>query len=72
VDRLMLTKRDFLGEETWLHWKRDEEALQQYRNEVSKRGKPTEEEKMIMAMNKPWLAFYKAVLYDPDKAKNKA
>jgi hypothetical protein len=69
---MMLTKRDFLGEEVWLRWKRDEESLQQYRNEVSKRGKPTEEERLIMQINKPWLEFYRRVLYDPDKAKNKA
>ena len=70
--RLLLTMRDFLGEETWKAWKQDEESLLQQRNQVaSKGGKPTEEDLMKIRMNKPWLEFYKSVLYDPTKAKSK-
>lgn len=59
-----MTKRDFYGEE-WFKWAlQDYEALRQFRNEVSGR-RPTELEKILLRINKPWEAFYKAVLTTP-------
>jgi hypothetical protein len=67
----MLTKRDFLGEETYKAWKTDEEQLLQFRNQVSDKakqgGKPSAEDLAILAVNKPWISFYKVVLSDPRK-----
>jgi hypothetical protein len=66
----VLTKRDFLGDETWRAWKQDEERMLQFRNEVAaKKGKPSEEDLFNINLNKPWLAFYKKILYDPPKKK---
>lgn len=64
----MFTKRDFLEDEVWKRWKTDEEQMLQFRNQVAaKGGKPSQEDLAVMAVNKPWLAFYKVVLNDKPK-----
>ena len=56
-----MTNREFHGEDFWLWALQDYEALRAYRNTVSKR-RPTEEEMLILEINKPWERFYAAIL----------
>ena len=55
--KMLLLSRDFLGEEFFKWASQDLEEMNRFRNEVSKR-RPTEEEKVIMQINKPWISFY--------------
>lgn len=62
---LMLTKREFLGEETWKRWKQDEERLLQFRNEFAAlKRKPDQYERAQLALNKVFIDGYKRILYD--------
>jgi hypothetical protein len=57
---LPMTKREFFGE-FYLWALQDYEKLRAYRNEIAKR-KPTEEEMLVLKLNKPWERFYGAIL----------
>jgi chloramphenicol O-acetyltransferase len=58
---MALTTRAFLGEEFFKFATQDLEEMNRFRNEVSKR-RPSEEEKLIMQINKPWISFWNTVL----------
>jgi hypothetical protein len=58
-----LKKREFLGEEFYKWALQDNEEMLRFRNEVSAR-RPTDEEKTLLKLYKPWFAFYKAILKD--------
>jgi len=61
--RFILSSRDFLGEEFYKAASKDLEELNRFRNEVSAR-RPSEEEKLILKINKSWIAFYNNILSD--------
>jgi hypothetical protein len=56
-----MSAREFHGEEFYLWALQDYESLRAFRNAVSKR-RPTEEELMILKINKPWEEFYRRIL----------
>jgi hypothetical protein len=58
-----VTKREFHGEQFYLWALGKYEKMRAYRNEVSKR-KPTEEELLILKLNKDWEQFYRRILFD--------
>jgi hypothetical protein len=53
--------RDFLGEETWKRWKMDYDHCMGYRKTI--KGKPTEEQRVILEANAQWIEFYGSVLF---------
>ena len=53
--------RDFLGEKDWILWKQDLDELLSYRKSI--KGKPTDEQRFILDMNRTWIDFYNKVLY---------
>ena len=56
-----MTRREFHGEEFYLWMLQKYEQLRAYRNAVSKR-KPTEEEMLILRINKPFEDSYRRML----------
>ena len=57
----MLTKREFLGEDYYKWACQDRDLLLQFRNKFAK-VTPTEVDKLLMKINKDWIAFYKRIL----------
>lgn len=55
-----MNKRALHGEDFWKWAKADFEKLMAYRNAIN--GKPTEEQRLMLEIQKPWVSFYKAVL----------
>jgi hypothetical protein len=53
--------RDFLGDETWKRWKTDYDNCMAYRKTI--KGKPTEEQMVILTMNAAFIEFYGSVLF---------
>jgi hypothetical protein len=53
--------RDFLGDETWRRWKTDYDNCMAYRKTI--KGKPTEEQMVMIKMNAAFIEFYGSVLF---------
>ena len=53
--------RAFLGEETWKRWKTDYDNCMAYRKTI--KGKPTEEQMVIIKLNAQFIEFYGSVLF---------
>lgn len=53
--------REFLGEETWKRWKQDYDACMGYRKTL--KGKPTDEQRVILETNAALIEFYGSVLF---------
>lgn len=53
--------RDFLGEDTWKRWKTDYDNCMAYRKTI--KGKPTEEQMVVLQMNAQFIEFYGSVLF---------
>jgi len=57
----MLPARDYLGDEVWKEWKRDYDELMAYRKTI--KGKPDIYQQAMLALNQPWIDFYKSALF---------
>lgn len=53
--------REFLGEDTWKRWKLDFDNCMAYRKTI--KGKPTEEQMVLLKMNAHFIEFYGSVLF---------
>lgn len=53
--------REFLGEETWKRWKLDYDNCMAYRKTI--KGKPTEEQMVLLNTNADFIEFYGSVLF---------
>lgn len=53
--------RDFLGDETWKRWKTDYDNCMAYRKTI--KGKPTEEQMLLLKANASFIEFYGSVLF---------
>ena len=58
--------RAFLGDETWKRWKTDFDSCMAFRKTL--KGKPTEEERLILDMNNAFIEFYSSVLFHSTRA----
>lgn len=56
-----LEARDFLGEEFWKRCKQDYDACMAYRKTI--KGKPTDEERVLIEMNAAFIEFYGSILF---------
>lgn len=54
--------REFLGEETWIKWKQDMDSMLEYRK--SFKGKPSEDQLVMLETNKHFIRFYNRVLFN--------
>jgi hypothetical protein len=56
-----LWARDFLGNDTWVRWKRDMDELLAYRKTI--KGKPDEGQRYVLEQNDFAIKIYKKLLY---------
>ncbi len=56
-----LHAREFFGDEVWIAWKMDYDAMMAYRKTI--KGKPDEAQAIILKMNADWIEFYGSVLF---------
>ncbi len=56
-----MSPREFLTDEIWIAWKADMDALLTFRKTL--RGIPDQYQRAQMALNKPWIEFYRTVLF---------
>lgn len=56
-----LEARQFLGDDVWKAYKADYDQLMAFRKTL--KGKPTEEQKIVLAANNAFIDFYGSILF---------
>lgn len=53
--------RAFLGDDVWRRWKTDYDNCMAFRKTL--KGKPTEEQRLVLDMNNAFISFYGVALF---------